>query len=94
MNETITLRNSPKLDINLQKDMYRKYGLTLRGLIVEKKLEPEEFLDFVHDVEHPELEKNDQLISKIRMLEGKKIIFTNATSKHARKILKILELET
>ena len=77
----------------IQKEYYLKYGLTLRGLIVEKKLEPEEFLDYVHDVEHPELEKNDQLISKIRILEGKKIIFTNATSKHAKKILKILELE-
>ena len=77
----------------IQKEYYLKYGLTLRGLIVEKKLEPEEFLDYVHDVEHPELEKNDQLISKIRLLEGKKIIFTNATSKHAKKILNILELE-
>ena len=77
----------------IQKEYYLKYGLTLRGLIVEKKLEPEEFLDYVHDVEHPELKKNDQLISKIRILEGKKIIFTNATSKHAKKILKILELE-
>ena len=77
----------------IQKEYYLKYGLTLRGLIVEKKLEPEEFLDYVHDVEHPELKKNDQLISKIRILEGKKIIFTNATSKHAKKILKILDLE-
>ena len=77
----------------IQKEYYLKYGLTLRGLIVEKKLEPEEFLDYVHDVEHPELEKNDQLISRIRLLEGKKIIFTNATSNHAKKILKILELE-
>ena len=77
----------------IQKQYYLKYGLTLRGLIVEKKLDPEEFLDYVHDVEHPELEKNDQLISKIRILEGKKIIFTNATSKHAKKILNILELE-
>ena len=77
----------------IQKEYYLKYGLTLRGLIVEKKLEPEEFLDYVHDVEHPELKKNDQLISKIRILEGKKIIFTNATLKHAKKILNILELE-
>ena len=77
----------------IQKEYYLKYGLTLRGLIIEKNLEPEEFLDYVHDVEHPELKKDDQLISKIRILEGKKIIFTNATSKHAKKILKILELE-
>ena len=77
----------------IQKEYYLKYGLTLRGLIVEKKLEPEEFLDYVHDVEHPELKKNDQLISKIKILEGKKIIFTNASLKHAKNILKVLELE-
>ncbi len=77
----------------IQKEYYLRYGLTLRGLIIEKKLDPEEFLDYVHDVEHPELKKNEQLKSKIRILEGKKIIFTNATSKHAKKILKILELE-
>ena len=52
----------------IQKEYYLKYGLTLRGLIVEKKLEPEEFLDYVHDVEHPELEKNDQLISKLSLI--------------------------
>ena len=94
---TYFIMSKYSLDIDqakkIQKEYYLKYGLTLRGLIVEKKLEPEEFLDYVHDVEHPELKKNDQLISKIRILEGKKIIFTNATSKHAKKILKILELE-
>ena len=69
-----------------------EYGLTLRGLILEKNLNPEEFLDYVHDVEHPELKKDKYLKSKIEKLQGKKIIFTNATSKHAEKILTILEI--
>ena len=55
----------------IQKEYYLKYGLTLRGLIVEKKLEPEEFLDYVHDVEHPELKKNDQLISYMVLSKSK-----------------------
>jgi len=29
--------------LNLQKDMYRKYGLTLRGLIIERDIDPEPF---------------------------------------------------
>ena len=42
--------------LNLQKDMYKKYGLTLRGLIIEKKIDPEPFLDYVHDVDFNDLE--------------------------------------
>ena len=76
----------------IQKKYYLEYGLTLRGLILEKNLNPEEFLDYVHDVEHPELKKDKYLKSKIEKLKGKKIIFTNATSKHAEKILTILEI--
>lgn len=76
----------------IQKKYYLEYGLTLRGLILEKNLNPEEFLDYVHDVEHPELKKDKYLKSKIEKLQGKKIIFTNATSKHAEKILTILEI--
>ena len=76
----------------IQRKYYLEYGLTLRGLILEKNVNPEEFLDYVHDVEHPELKKDKYLKSKIEKLQGKKIIFTNATSKHAQKILNILEI--
>ena len=37
--------------LTLQRDMYKKYGLTLRGLMIEKKINPEPFLEFVHDVD-------------------------------------------
>ena len=90
---------SKKLNIDMQKakelqtNYFHKYNTSLNGLMIHHDIPPKEFLDYVHDVEHPELEKNDQLISKIRILEGKKIIFTNATLNHAKKILKILELE-
>ena len=30
--------------LNLQKSMYRKYGLTLRGLMIEKEIDPEKIL--------------------------------------------------
>ena len=74
----------------LQKEMFLKYGLTLRGLIVEKKINPDRFLNYVHDVDHPELERDNELISLLRNLSGKKYIYTNAPYSHAKKILNVL----
>jgi len=74
----------------LQKEMFLKYGLTLRGLIVEKKINPDRFLNYVHDVDHPELERDNELISLLRNLNGKKYIYTNAPYSHAKKILNVL----
>ena len=36
----------------LQKSYYRDYGTTLRGLMLEHDVAPDEFLEFVHDVDH------------------------------------------
>ena len=74
----------------LQKEMFLKYGLTLRGLIVEKKINPDRFLNYVHDVDHPELTRDNELISLLRNLSGKKYIYTNAPYNHAKKILTVL----
>ena len=74
----------------LQKEMFLKYGLTLRGLILEKKINPDRFLNYVHDVDHPELERDNELISLLKNLNGKKYIYTNAPYNHAKKILTVL----
>jgi putative hydrolase of the HAD superfamily len=44
--------------LSLQKNMYKKYGLTLRGLIIEKNIDPEPFLNYVHDVGFDDLKTN------------------------------------
>ena len=31
--------------------LYRKFGTSLRGLIVENNIKPERFLDYVHDID-------------------------------------------
>jgi putative hydrolase of the HAD superfamily len=36
----------------LQKDYYRRYGTTLRGLMEEHGLEPDQFLEIVHQIDH------------------------------------------
>ena len=76
----------------IQRYYYLKYGLTLRGLIVEKKLQPEEFLEYVHDVDHPELNEDHEIKNHLSKIIGNKMIFTNATFNHAEKILNILNI--
>ena len=73
--------------LTLQRDMYKKYGLTLRGLMIEKKIDPEPFLEFVHDVDFSELNEDTPLKTLLGKIKGKKSIYTNATSKHAKNIL-------
>ena len=40
----------------LQKDYYRRYGTTLRGLMVEHGITPDDFLEYVHDIDHSPVE--------------------------------------
>ena len=75
--------------LKLQRELYLKYGLTLRGLIVEKKIEPQDFLKYVHDVEFPELKIDNELKSLLSKLKGKKYVYTNASYQHAKNILKL-----
>jgi putative hydrolase of the HAD superfamily len=63
----------------LQKDYYRRYGTTLRGLMLEHGLHPDEFLDFVHQIDHSPLEPNPELGAAIEKLPGRKLILTNGT---------------
>ncbi len=35
-----------------QKEMFYKYGTTLRGLMTEHGITPDDFLDYVHDIDH------------------------------------------
>ena len=76
--------------LKIQREFYQKYGLTLRGLILEKKIDPHDFLKFVHDVSHPELKKDLDLKKLLTKIQGDRYIFTNASHNHANKILTIL----
>lgn len=76
----------------LQKDYYRRYGTTLRGLMLEHGLEPDDFLDFVHEIDHSPLEANPLLGAAIEKLPGRKLILTNGTRKHAEAVMQRLAI--
>jgi putative hydrolase of the HAD superfamily len=76
----------------LQKDYYRRYGTTMRGLMEEHGLEPDEFLEMVHQIDHSPLTPNPELGAAIGGLSGRKLILTNGTRAHADAVMRRLEI--
>jgi putative hydrolase of the HAD superfamily len=76
----------------LQKDYYKRYGTTLRGMMNEHGMKPDDFLDFVHQIDYSPLEPNAMLGAAIEKLPGRKLILTNGTIGHADAVLARLGL--
>lgn len=70
----------------LQKYFYHRYGTTLRALIDEYDIDPYDFLDFAHDIDHTDIELNADLGTSIEKLPGRKLILTNGSRKHAENV--------
>ena len=69
----------------VQKDFYRRYGTTLRGLMQEHAVNPDGFLEFVHDIDYSWIAPDPALGEEIKALPGRKFIFTNGDRKHAER---------
>jgi putative hydrolase of the HAD superfamily len=79
--------------VRVQKDYYRRYGTTMRGLMEEHGLDPEKFLEVVHEIDHSPLTPNPALGAAIAGLPGRKLILTNGTRQHADAVMRRLEIE-
>ena len=77
----------------LQKDYYKRYGTSMRGLMTEHGMAPDDFLDFVHQIDHSPLEPNAALGAAIENLPGRKVILTIGTRRHADAVLARLKLD-
>jgi putative hydrolase of the HAD superfamily len=87
------LKVAPEEAFRVQKDYYRRYGTTLRGLMTEHGLHPDDFLEFVHAIDHSPLEPNPALGAAIERLSGRKLILTNGTRKHADQVMQRLAID-
>ncbi|CAM5297880.1 Pyrimidine 5'-nucleotidase OS=Afipia felis OX=1035 GN=NCTC12722_00711 PE=4 SV=1 [Afipia felis] len=76
----------------IQKDYYRRYGTTMRGMMTEHGISADEFLAYVHDIDHSPLEPNPAMGQALAQLPGRKLILTNASVAHAEKVLERLAL--
>ncbi|MPZ59059.1 MAG: pyrimidine 5'-nucleotidase [Rhizobiales bacterium] len=77
----------------LQKDYYRRYGTTMRGMMTEHGMQPDDYLDVVHQIDHSPLTPNPELGSAIEQLPGRKLILTNGTRKHAEAVMRRLDID-
>ncbi|HXF87140.1 MAG TPA: pyrimidine 5'-nucleotidase [Xanthobacteraceae bacterium] len=87
------LRVTKEEAFRVQKDYYRRYGTTMRGLMTEHGLKPDGFLEMVHEIDHSPLAPNPTLGAAIGTLPGRKLIMTNGTRKHAETVLQRLQIE-
>ena len=67
----------------LQKELYREYGTTLRGLMELYGIDPDDFLQKAHDIDYSWRAPDPSLCEAIRTLPGRKFIFTNGSRSHA-----------
>ena len=87
-----------KFDVDLvearriQKGYFHAHGTTLAGLMAEHDVDPHAFLDHVQDIEMDVLEQNAPLAAAIAKLPGRKLVFTNADTPYASKVLAKLGL--
>lgn len=71
----------------VRKDYYLEHGTTLAGLMDLHGMDPHDFLDFVHDIDLSSVAPNPSLDQSLSRLSGRKIIFTNGPTDHARRIM-------
>lgn len=71
---------------HLQKSYYRQFGTTLSGLMKVHKMQPEPFLDYVHDIDLSVVAEHPELAAAIAALPGRKLIFTNGSQRHAERV--------
>ncbi len=69
----------------LQKELYLEYGTTLNGLMARHGIDPDDFLEKVHDIDYSWLVPDPVLGAAIRQLPGRKFIFTNGDRRHAER---------
>ena len=78
--------------MTVQKGYLRDYGTSLAGLMAHYRIDPHDFLAEVHDVPLDVLTPDPGLRAALERLEGPRIVFTNGSMAHARRVVEKLAL--
>jgi len=77
----------------LRRLYWQRYGVTLGGLIRHHQVDPEDYLDYVHDVDVSQCLQPDACLRRsLQDLPGVKVVFTNGSRAHADRVLAALDL--
>ena len=74
----------------IRRKYFLEHGTTLSGLIANHGIDPTGFLDYVHDIDLSPVKPNPALDAALGRLPGRKLIFTNADTGHARNVMERL----
>ncbi|MCS7261149.1 MAG: pyrimidine 5'-nucleotidase [Anaerolineae bacterium] len=84
----------PEMAPSLRRLFRERYGTTMRGLILHYGIDPEHYLEFVHDIPLTDfIRPNPALSSMLGNIDLTKVILTNASREHALRVLAILGVQ-
>ena len=78
---------SPEAALVLQKTYFREHGTTMRGLMTVNRIDPDDFLACVHEVDLSCVPPDPVLVAALAALPGRKIVHTNGSVRHAERLL-------
>lgn len=77
----------------LRRRYWAEYGATLQGLIRHYQVDPEDYLDYVHDVDvTARLQPDPALRQAISQIPAECYVFTNGSRDHAERVITALGL--
>ncbi len=77
----------------LQRNYFHQYNTSLNGLMIHHKIDPHEFLEYVHDINLDFLKKDTVLREELLKLDAKKFVYTNGSRNHVNNITKHLGID-
>lgn len=78
---------APEEADKIRKKFYMKYGTTLRGMMTEHGVAPEDFLKEVHDIDLTAVPPCPVTQEYLARLQGRRFVFTNAPRDFAQKMM-------
>lgn len=77
----------PEDAYRLQKKYFLEDGTSLRGMMERHAMDPDPFLDYVHDIDVSPVPPSPALDAALAALTGRKIVFTNGSTSHAERVM-------
>jgi putative hydrolase of the HAD superfamily len=77
----------------LRAHYWQTHGTTLAGLMREHGIDPTPYLEDVHDIDLSEVPPAPALSAALGRLPGRKLVYTNGSREHARRVTRAIGLD-
>ncbi len=78
---------------DLRRSYWKRYGVTMQGLMRHHGIDPEDYLSYVHDIDIDGILRPDpELYRALQSLPLRRAVFTNSSLDHSERVLNALGL--